>query len=83
MRRFLAGYGYRLWSFDHLNPSKPGILIPPGQAYGDSSGFLYAIPVSAQVEEEDLKDVGASDLHSPGPGPDLGIGSLATPVSRE
>ncbi|KAJ3894830.1 hypothetical protein GG344DRAFT_73681 [Lentinula edodes] len=79
LRRFLAGYGYRLWSFDHLNPLKPGILTPPGREYGDSSGFLYAIPVSAQVEEEELKSVGASDLHSPGPGPDLGIGSLATP----
>ncbi|KAJ4482547.1 hypothetical protein J3R30DRAFT_2188317 [Lentinula aciculospora] len=82
LRRFIAGYGYKLWSFDPLYPSTPGVLAPLGWGYGNPSGFLYTpsqiVPMSPQ---EDLKNAGASDLDVPGsiPGPDPGIGGLATP----
>ncbi|KAJ3729476.1 hypothetical protein C8R42DRAFT_166143 [Lentinula raphanica] len=81
LRRFLAGYGYKLWSFDPLSPSTPGILVPPGREYGSPSGFLYApsqiIPRSPLSPQEDKSlSPFAQGLV---PGPELGSSRIAIP----
>ncbi|KAJ3981769.1 hypothetical protein F5890DRAFT_1533666 [Lentinula detonsa] len=82
LRRFLAGYGYKLWAFDPLvDPSKPGVLAPPGREYGNPSGFLYApsqvtiIRPSVTQDEKSPSDLVTGLVH----GPDLGLGGLAIP----